>query len=169
MAYSFAAPQTSGTRAATRQKKKNTHCDNDRVLPLKLGNVSVASGHLGAVQGPKTAHHFDGALRRVGHLPRCTNGNSPTKKKIKCILDPRNGRGGQKGRPSPKIPISGSEKGDSQSCAQAKDLCFPLNHFPLLLRSHDTGGSAAGHLTPPAAAVDVVHNDVTPPALPVLL
>lgn len=77
--------------------------------------------------------------------------------------------GGQKGRPSPEVPISGSEKGDYQSCAQAKDLCFPLNHFPLLLRSHDTGGSAAGHLTPPAAAVDVVHNDVTPPALPVLL
>lgn len=64
------------------QHNKLTHPDNNRLFPWKLGNVSVASDHFGAVQGPKTAHHFDGALRRVGHLPRFTNGNSPIKNKV---------------------------------------------------------------------------------------
>lgn len=81
MAYSLRRRRAPAHGQRHDRGKKPTHPDNDRVLPLKLGNVSVASGHLGAVQGPKTTHHFDGALRRVGHLPRCTNGNSPTKKK----------------------------------------------------------------------------------------
>lgn len=95
---------------------KITHPDNNSILPLKLGNVSIASGHLGTVQGPKTAHHFDGALRRVGHLPRFKNGNSPIKNKV----DPGSQEGpwGRKGRPSPYIPISGSVKGDNLSCIQ---------------------------------------------------
>lgn len=85
--------------------------------------------------------------------------------KLKYILDPRSGRWGRKGRPSPSVPISGSEKrGDYLSGSQQKSLfCFSIAS-PLLLGSHDTGGSAAGHLTPPAA-VDVVRGDVSP-ALP---
>ena len=72
--------------------------------------------------------------------------------KLKYILDPRSGRWGRKGRPSPSVPVSGSEKGcDYLSGSQRKSRVFLLNHFPLLLLgSHDTGGSAAGHLTPPA-------------------
>lgn len=48
------------------------------------------------------------------------------------------------------------------SWAFNKNPCFSSQTLPpVLLGSHDTGGSAAGHLTPPAA-VDVDHNDVTP-------
>lgn len=147
---------------------KKTYPDNDCFIPLELGDISVASGNLGAVEGPETAHHFDGALRRVGHLPRFTNGNSPTKQKIiKRILDPRNGYAGSKWEAEPLFSYCKFRK-DFESCVPPNNLCFPPSHFPLLLRGHDTGGSAAGHLTPPAA-VDVVHNDVTPTALPVLL
>lgn len=50
-----------------------------------------------------------------------------------------------------------------------KNPCFSTQSLPpVLLGSHDTGGSAAGHLTPPAT-VDVDHNDVTRQALPSLL
>lgn len=78
--------------------------------------------------------------------------------------------GGEKGG---RAPLSQSQVLERTIISRAfnKNPCFPLNHFPLLLRSHDTGGSAAGHLTPPAA-VDVVHHDVTsalPPHLFVLL
>lgn len=67
--------------------------------------------------------------------------------------------GGEKGG---RTPLSQSQVLERAIICRAsnKNPCFPFNHFPLLLRSHDTGGSAAGHLTPPAA-VDVVHNDVT--------
>ena len=84
---------------------ETTHPDDNVLFPLKLGNVFVASDHLGAVQGPEAAHHFDGALRRVGHLPpRLTNGNSPMK--LKCILDASGaavgrGRGAEKGGRAP--------------------------------------------------------------------
>lgn len=50
---------------------ETTYRDHYRFLPLELGDIPVSPHHLGAVQGPETAHHFDGALRRVGHLPRC--------------------------------------------------------------------------------------------------
>lgn len=67
--------------------------------------------------------------------------------------------GGEKGGPA---PLSQAQVRERAIICRAfnKDPCFALNHFPLLLGSHDTGGSAAGHLTPPAA-VDVVHHDVT--------
>lgn len=49
-----------------------------------------------------------------------------------------------------------------------KNPCFSTQSLPpVLLGSHDTGGSAAGHLTPPAT-VDVDHNDVTPAGAPLL-
>lgn len=56
-------------RGVWQLNNETTHPDHHRLLSLELGYVSVSSGHLGAVQGPETAHHFDGALRRVGHLP----------------------------------------------------------------------------------------------------
>lgn len=70
----------SGAAENTGVTTEETHPDHHRVLPLKLGDVSVSPDHLGAVEGPKTTHHFDGALRRVGHLPRSADGNSPVKK-----------------------------------------------------------------------------------------
>lgn len=75
---------------------------------------------------------------------------------------------GQKGGRAPGFRSQIQERVTVGIRLRQNNLCFPPSHFPLLLRGHDTGGSAAGHLTPPAA-VDVVHNDVTPTALPVLL
>lgn len=66
-------------QAANALQHKITHRDYNGVFPLKLGNVFVSSDHLGAVQGPKSAHHFDGALRRVGHLPPFTKTDSTMK------------------------------------------------------------------------------------------
>lgn len=101
----LAAQLSSGT--PTSRTAKITYPDNDCFIPLELGDISVAPGHLGTVEGPETAHHFDGALCRVGHLPRFTNGNSPTKQpkkiKIKCILDPRNGRAGAEREAEPLV------------------------------------------------------------------
>lgn len=78
----LSSPQRSGKQASSTAKRKITTHPNDNVfLPLEFGDISVTSGHLGTVEGPESAHHFDGALRRVGHLPRFTNGNSPTKYK----------------------------------------------------------------------------------------
>lgn len=52
--------------------------------------------------------------------------------KLKYILDPRSGRWGRKGRPSPSVPISGSEKrGDYLSGSQQKSLfCFSIASPP---------------------------------------
>lgn len=90
MAYGY-QPGGSVKQVATNGQHKSTHPDNNCVFPLELGDVLVAPDHLGAVQRPKTAHHFDGALRRVGHLPRFTNGNS--RQELKYILALRGGRG----------------------------------------------------------------------------
>lgn len=76
--------------------------------------------------------------------------------------------GGKKGGRAPGFRSQIPERVTIGLMLRQNNLCFPPSHFPLLLRGHDTGGSAAGHLTPPAA-VDVVHDDVTPTALPVLL
>lgn len=129
MAYSLRRRRAPAHGAATRQKKKNTHPDNDRVLPLKLGNVSVASGHLGAVQGPKTAHHFDGALRRVGHLPRCTNGNSPTKKN-KVYPGSQERPWGAKREAEPQSPDLRFRKGRLSVVCSSKISLFSSQSLP---------------------------------------
>lgn len=69
------------------------------VFPLKLRDVFVPSGHLWTIQGPETAHHFDGALRRyVGHLPRFADENSQYN-----TVDPRSRADrASKGGPAPR-------------------------------------------------------------------
>lgn len=68
---------------------------------------------------------------------------------------------------SGRAPLSRSQlrkkrRGKNQQGIKQKNYpCFPFNHFPLRLGSHDTGGSVAVCLTPPAV-VDVDHHDVTP-------
>lgn len=49
-----------------------THPDHDAVLSLKFGDVFVPPRNLRAIQWPETAHDFNGALRRVRHLPPVT-------------------------------------------------------------------------------------------------
>lgn len=133
-----------------------THRYNNGVFPLKFGNVSVAPGHLGAVQGPKTTHHFDGALRRVGHLPRFTDGNSPQKKnktnKVYPGCQERPWGGGEKRRPGPAVPTSGSGKGDQPSAAEQKSLFFLPTASPSSYEAMIPVDER--RLAPPAAAAD---------------
>lgn len=48
-----------------------THRNHDRVFSLKLGDVLIAAVHLRLVERSEATHHFDVALGRVRHLPRC--------------------------------------------------------------------------------------------------
>lgn len=99
-------------------------------------------------------------LRMEIHRPNKKNKVYPGSQERPC--------GGKKGGRAPGFRSQIPERVTIGLMLRQNNLCFPPSHFPLLLRGHDTGGSAAGHLTPPAA-VDVVHDDVTLTALPVLL
>lgn len=67
-----AAPQPAPTPPrrprAPRPAPPLAHRDDDGILALELGDVLVAAGHLGLVEGPEATHHFDVTLRRVRHL-----------------------------------------------------------------------------------------------------
>lgn len=48
--------------------ERDAHPDLDAVVSLKLGDVFVPPGQLGAVERPEAAHHLDAGLRRVRHV-----------------------------------------------------------------------------------------------------
>lgn len=64
--------------------------------------------------------------------------------KIKYILDARSGRWGKKGGRAPLDQRRVLERAIDRRLLN-ESPCFPHNHFPLQLRSHDTGGWAAAH------------------------